>query len=127
MNKKSEVVAILGASDNPERYSYKAFQMLKEYGHTPILIHPNLKAIDGLPVTASLSLAATQNPKIDTLTLYVNPQILASHHEAILKMKPLRVIFNPGTEDIHFAEELKNQGIEAVFACTLVMLRTNQF
>jgi predicted CoA-binding protein len=36
-------VAILGASANPERFSYKAFHMLKDYGHTPLPVSGCLK------------------------------------------------------------------------------------
>ncbi|RYZ80846.1 MAG: CoA-binding protein, partial [Proteobacteria bacterium] len=58
-------VAILGASKNPERYSYKAFEMLKEYGHTPLPINPGLDAIEGAKVYAKLTDITSP---VDTLT-----------------------------------------------------------
>jgi hypothetical protein len=42
-------------------------------------------------------------------------------------LKPARVIFNPGTENQEFAQQLEAQGIETIEACTLVMLRTGQY
>jgi hypothetical protein len=45
----------------------------------------------------------------------------------ILDLKPNRVIFNPGTENPEFEKMLKDSNIEPIEACTLVMLRTNQF
>ena len=66
-------VAILGASDNPERYSYKAFQMLKEYQHIPILISPKLKELEEHKVFSSLG---EVSDTIDTLTMYVAPNFL---------------------------------------------------
>jgi len=67
-------VVIIGASNKPDRYSYKAFKMLQEYGHTPIPVHPVLATIDDCSVVASLESIATSS--VDTITLYVNPEKL---------------------------------------------------
>ena len=117
-------VAVLGASTNEERYSFKAVQMLQEYGHQPIPVHPKGHVVDG--ITAAKSLGEVEG-SVDTLTLYVNAKISSASHSDILGMKPRRVIFNPGAENADLAEKLKSEGIEPVIACTLVMLRTNQF
>jgi uncharacterized protein len=37
------------------------------------------------------------------------------------------VVFNPGTENPDFEQKLEEAGIEALEACTLVMLRTGQY
>ena len=117
-------VAILGASQKPERYSYKAFHMLKEYGHTPLPVSPTLKELEGSAVYGAL--AQIKEP-VDTLTMYVGPQISASLYAEILKLKPKRVIFNPGSENPELEKSLAAAGIHVVEACTLVLLRTNQF
>lgn len=122
---KKEKVAILGASDNPERYSYKAFKMLQEYGHTPVPVHPSLGTLEGIPVQKQL--ADLRDQKIDTLTLYVNPKILATYVDQVLALKPKRVIFNPGTESPEIEQKFESAGIQTMEACTLVLLRTNQF
>ncbi|MCB0334466.1 MAG: CoA-binding protein, partial [Bdellovibrionales bacterium] len=69
----SQNVAILGASAKPDRYSYKAFQMLKEYGHTPFPIHPTLQEIEGHAVFSSLESLKESGTPIDTLTIYLRP------------------------------------------------------
>lgn len=124
-SKKKEKVAILGASDNPERYSYMAFKMLQDYGHTPIPVHPSLGTLEGVPVQKQLSDLVGQN--IDTLTLYVNPKILATYVDQVLALKPKRVIFNPGTESREIEQKFEAAGIKTMQACTLVLLRTNQY
>ena len=43
-----ENVAILGASDHPDRYSHMALIQLLENGHNPLLINPRLDFIDGI-------------------------------------------------------------------------------
>ena len=45
-----EVVAVLGASSDPSRYSYKAIQLLKEYGHQPVPVHPRESEVLGYKV-----------------------------------------------------------------------------
>lgn len=108
----------------PERYSNKAFHLLREYGHTTIPVAPALNELDGVKVVPTL---AEINEPIDTLTMYVGPGISDKLHDAILKLKPKRVIFNPGSENPALEAKLEAAGIKVEEACTLVLLRTNQF
>ncbi len=62
-----------------------------------------------------------------TVTLYLNAQRQSNFESYILDLRPTRVIFNPGTENPEFEKRLMDAGIETVRACTLVMLRTDQF
>ncbi|MGE3682535.1 MAG: CoA-binding protein [Bdellovibrionales bacterium] len=117
-------VAILGASQKPERYAYRAFKMLQEYGHTPVPITPKFAQIEG--VKAYASVLELKEP-IDTLTMYVSPTISSRLKEEILSLKPKRVIFNPGSENPELAAELRSTGVGVEEACTLVLLRTQQF
>lgn len=119
-----KTVAILGASENPERYSYLAFQALKSHGFQPVPVSPTASTIDGTPVLGSLNEIGMP---IDTLTVYVNPRVSNELKPDILKLNPKRVIFNPGTENQNLEAELSGAGIHVVRACTLVLLKTNQF
>lgn len=119
-----EKVVILGASDNPERYSFKAFHMLREYGHESIPVTPKFTEFEG--VQAFPSLRDIHFP-VDTLTMYVGPKVSSELAEQIIALKPKRVIFNPGSENPNLAESLEKSGIETEEACTLVLLRTGQF
>ncbi|MFH1688281.1 MAG: CoA-binding protein [bacterium] len=117
-------VAVLGASPNEERYSFKAVKMLKEYGHQPIPVHPKGHLVDG--ITAVKALGDIDRP-VDTLTVYVNAKISSAAQDEIIGLKPRRVVFNPGAENPELGPALTAAGIEVVQACTLVMLRTEQF
>ncbi len=123
---KSNVV-ILGASDKTERYSYKALRLLKEYGHNSIPVHPRLKEIEGIVCVENLKAAKELTSKIDTLTVYVRPEISESLTPQIIELKPRRAIFNPGTENKNLQTKLEQEGVEVIEACTLVLLNTNQF
>jgi predicted CoA-binding protein len=122
-----EVVAVLGASSDTNRYSYKAIQMLKEYGHTPVPIHPRETEVLGYKVVPDIRALVKQGKKIDTLTMYVNPALSTKYQQDIIDLKPKRVIFNPGSENPGLEKALAENGILVEDACTLVLLRTNQF
>lgn len=117
-------VAILGASDKPERYAYLAFESLKKHGHRPLPVHPKLVSIDGTAVYPSLD--KVPGP-VDTLTVYVSPEISSGMEKQILDFPARRVIFNPGTENPALAAKLQKKGAQTLEACTLVLLQTGQF
>ena len=119
-----EKVAILGASNNPSRYSYKAQVQLQKLGHFvyPVSLH-NDKI---LGVTSYRSLQDIDH-KIDTVTVYINPDHLRHTIDDILALQPRRVIFNPGSESTEEMDQLEKAGITVQTACTLVLLSTNQF
>jgi predicted CoA-binding protein len=119
-----QTVAVLGASNNPERYANMAVHRLREAGHRVIPVNPALTEIEGLPVAKSLG---DITDPIDTLTLYVGPQRSAPMTEDIIRLAPKRVIFNPGTESEELATALDRAHIPHLEACTLVMLQTGQF
>jgi hypothetical protein len=117
-------VAVLGASNNPERYSYKAIKMLLEKGHTPFPVHPNIRSIEDLPVYRSLE---DTPDRIDTITVYLSATHSDRFAEDILASGARRIIFNPGAENPVLAGRLRAAGMEVVEACTLVMLTLKQF
>lgn len=122
-----EVVAVLGASSDPNRYSYKAIELLKQYGHQPLAIHPRETEVLGLKVFSEIKQLIQQGIKVDTLTMYVNPALSSKFQQDILDLAPKRVIFNPGSENPTLEKALQDKGIKVEDACTLVLLRTNQF
>ena len=122
--KTPETVAILGASPKPDRYAYKAFELLQEYGHRPIPINPAFADILGEKCYPAISDAPQP---IDTVTLYLGEARSNPLIDDIVAAKPRRIIMNPGAENFALAEKAEAAGIEVVEGCTLVMLRTGSF
>ncbi len=120
----SQTVVLLGASDKPERYAYKALAELIKKGHKVIPINPVLEKTQGIKVVKTLGEITSS---VDTLTLYVGPQRLIPMIPDIIKLKPSRIISNPGTETDALKKATQINGIEYIEACTLVMLATEQF
>lgn len=114
---------ILGASENPSRYSYLAAEKLKKYGHPIVAIGKKQGVVSGTPII-------TEKPDekdVDTVTLYLNPQNQQAYYDYILSLHPKRIIFNPGTENEELYDLAKKNGIEPMEACTLVLLGTGQY
>lgn len=114
---------VIGASENPERYSYKAINMLRRYQHEVLAI--GLKKGQVLDVAIETGFPSGED--IDTITLYLNAKNQEPYLDAILEAKPRRIIFNPGTENPVLMRLCTASGIQALPACTLVMLSTGQY
>ncbi len=117
-------VAVLGASDKPDRFSYKAVMLLKDKGHQVFPVHQRVKTIEGMNVFPSLK--EIKSP-VDTLSLYVSADISSKLTTEILEKSPRRIIFNPGAENPELEQQARRHGIQTVNNCTLVMLRSGAF
>lgn len=122
--KKGEAVVVLGASPKPERYAFRAFEMLREYGHRPVPVNPFFDEILGEHCYAHVR---DVPEKIDTVTLYLGQARSDGLIEEIVSAKPRRIIMNPGAENPVLAQEAEEAGIKVVEGCTLVMLQSGQF
>jgi len=122
--RSKRTVVVLGASDKPERYSNRAVRLLKEDGYRVIPVHPSLQTVEGFDVRHRL--AEIQEP-VDTLTVYLSPVHSAPMTGELVRMRPGRVILNPGTESDQLEAGLGDAGIPCIKACTLVMLSTGRF
>ncbi len=117
-------VAVLGASAKPERYSYKAVKLLAEQGYGVFPVHPSSRPIDGIRCYGSLGQVEHE---IDTITVYLSARNSTPLIDDIIAVNPRRVILNPGAESDELEKRCREAGIEVMNACTLVLLRTDQF
>ena len=120
---QSKKTLVVGATPNETRYAYKATAMLGDYGHERILYGIKKGSIQNIPILNEWP----AEEKVDTVTLYINPTIQKDFYDKILALKPKRIIFNPGTENTELTELAAKKGIEVLNACTLVMLKTNNY
>ena len=114
---------VIGASINPERYAYKAIQLLVKHQIevVPMGVKPGFVA--NLLIVSPLIVQVN----IHTITLYLGASKQEPYYDFILKINPKRVLFNPGTENPKLAKLLNEKGILWENACTLVLLSTNQY
>jgi len=120
---QTSVTMVLGASPNPERYSYMASVMLLEKGYAIYPYGIKEGMIQSLPILQEWP----TNGSIGTLTLYLGPKAQEVYYDQIIALKPRRIIFNPGTENPTLVQLAHAADIETIEACTLVMLTTGQY
>lgn len=123
METKAKKTVVLGASENPTRYSYLAINRLRTHGHPVVAIGKKEGKVFDVPVRKG----QTEVDEVDTVTLYLNPTNQKQYYDYIVSLKPKRIIFNPGTENKELYEIADKNGISHIEACTLVLLSTGQY
>lgn len=119
----AKTTLVLGASNNPSRYSNMAINRLRSHNHPVVAVGKRQGIVAGTP----LETETRKLQNVDTVTLYLNPANQQQYYQYILDLKPKRIIFNPGTENEELAGLARKKGIEAIEACTLVLLSTGQY
>lgn len=114
---------VLGASPNPVRFSYKAVKSLLRHDQEVVAVGFREGLIEGETIL-------TGQPPIEnvhTVSIYIGSSRQADYYDYIFSLKPVRVIFNPGTVNPEFMGRLKQAGIEPVSECMLVMLNDGEY
>lgn len=118
MKSDTKHTLIIGGSIKPERYSNKAIRKLLDYGHKVSSIGLKEGDVNGMKIETGLP----DYKDIHTVSMYLGAVRQSQYFDYVLNLKPQRVIFNPGAENLEFAATLKINDIEVVEHCTLVML-----
>ena len=82
-----DTTLVIGASENPQRYSYKAIEMLKEYGIKTLGLSKRKGLVFDVEILTNISEYSYSN--IDTITLYLNPQRQQQYYDYILGLQPI--------------------------------------
>jgi uncharacterized protein len=114
---------VFGASNNPERYAFRAVHSLQKHGHEVVPIGIKKGEVAGLPILQGHPEVAD----IDTITLYIGEERQKEHYDYLLSLHPKRIIFNPGAENAELLSLANAQNIETVEGCTLVMLSIGNY
>lgn len=118
----SPFTLVVGASTNPDRYSFKAIRALREQDIQVKAFGLKSGQVGDVSIETVLPTSAP-----DTITLYVGPERQAELIPKLIALKPRRIVFNPGTENPEFVRQAQLAGIETEMACTLVLLATHQY
>ncbi len=119
-NKKT---LVLGASENASRYGNMALRRLRASGHDVVAIGRREGKVGDVVIHKS----QPEEEDIDTVTMYMNEQNQKEYEDYVLSLNPKRIIFNPGAENNALAQKAREQGVQTIEACTLVMLSTGQY
>ncbi len=114
---------VLGASDNPARYSNMAIGRLRGKGHPVVAIGHRLTRTGDVDIETEKKAFAD----VDTVTLYLDAGRQKEYYDYILSLRPNRIIFNPGAENPELWALAAANGIQPLAACTLVLLSTSSY
>ena len=114
---------VIGASPNSDRYSHQVVVRLFEAGIEVVPMGIKEGKIGNIKIVPPF----TSQKGIHTISLYLYIEKQDKYTDFIIKLKPQRLIFNPGAENKSLAEKLNTVGIFWENSCNLVLLATNQY
>lgn len=114
---------VIGASTNPQRFSYLAIKSLVKHNVEVVAIGLKSGEVDGVSISTDRPIYEG----IHTISLYLNAERQREYLDYLIALKPKRIIFNPGTENGELLKLARANGIESVFDCTLVMLNNGKY
>lgn len=123
MDMKKDKTLVMGASENPDRYSNMAIRRLIQHGHKVVALASKKGRVEGV----EFDLDKLPFEDVDTITMYLSPKNQEEYLDYIISLKPRRIIFNPGAENPELEKLAAQNGIENLEACTLVLLSTGQY
>ncbi len=116
---------IVGVSEKKHGYATMALERLQQKDHDVVLLGRSSGNLYGIVIHDIRTTPSLKD--IHTITLYINPTHQKEWYSYLIGLKPVRIIFNPGTENSEFAQLARENGIEVVYGCTLVMLSVGTY
>src|SRR6056297_3787887 len=111
--------AVVGASDKPEKFSYRILKKLLEHGYEVYPVNPRMDDIEGIRVYPSLSSIPV---KIDVVDFVVNPSIGKSIVKEVRQLGIENIWLQPGARSEEIDQIVSNSNINMVKDCVLVSL-----
>ena len=112
-------VAIIGASNNHEKFGNKAVRAYLAHGHSVYPVNLRDARIEGLTAYRSIEDVPVT---LDATLVYVPPGVTLRLLGAIARKGPGDLYLNPGSEDDAVLEKAKELGLEPILACAILAI-----
>ena len=120
----SKVVAVIGASNNRNKFGNRAVRAYQGQGYTVVPINPHETEVEGLKAYASV--LDVPFP-IDMATLYVPPEIGEPLMEELARKQIPEVWLNPGADSDAVIARARALQIQPIVACSIVGIGQNPY
>ena len=117
---EKKVWAVVGASTKPDKYGYKIYKKLKDYGYRVYPVNPGYDTVDGDKCYSSLK---DLPEKPDVIDMVVNPRIGRETVEEAAQLGIKNIWLQPGTYDEELIKLIEEKGLNYVKNCVLVALK----
>ena len=119
-----KVVAVIGASNNRNKFGNRAVRAYRQQGHTVVPINPRETEVEGLKAYASvLDVPGT----IDMASFYVPPEIGERVIGEVAKKGIAEVWLNPGAESDALIARARALQIQPIVACSIIAIGQNPY
>ena len=110
-------VAVIGASNDRQKFGNKALRAFEHQGYTVIPINPHETVIEGHRAYRSVLDVAVP---IDLATVYVSPEIGVDVMDELARKGIREVWLNPGADGHDVVARARNLGLETIQACSII-------
>ena len=110
--------AVIGATDNPEKYGNQIVKNLKKRGYTVYPLNPRLAQVEGLPCYAALD---DLPEKPDVVDFVVPPSVAEKTLETCLRLGLDRIWLQPGSESEAALAFCQEHGMKVVHDVCVMM------
>ena len=115
----AKVVAVVGASNNRNKFGNRAVRAFRGQGYTVVPINPHETEVEGLKTYASV--LDVPGP-IDMATIYVPAAIGVAVMDDIAKKGIPEVWLNPGADDDEVVARARALGVNIIQACSIMAI-----
>jgi len=117
---RRNVIAVVGASRNPEKYGHKVYKDLKEAGYKVYPVNPNASEILGDRCYPSLR-SLPERP--DVVTVVVPPRVTEEVVKTCKDLGISKVWMQPGSESDRAIQFCRDAGIKVVHGVCIIVQR----
>ncbi len=118
------VVAVIGASNNRQKFGNKAVRAYVQQGHTVVPINPHEATVEGLQTYRSV--LDVPGP-IDMATIYVPPEVGIQVIDEVARKGIREVWLNPGADADEVVARARALNIRPIVACSIVAVGQNPY
>src|SRR3954466_3446151 len=120
----AKVVAVIGASNDRNKFGNRAVRAFRQQGYTVVPINPNEPEVEGLKTYGSV--LDVPGP-IDMASFYVPPHVGEQVIGEIAQKGIAEVWLNPGAESDELVARARALQIQPIVACSIVAIGENPY
>jgi predicted CoA-binding protein len=119
-----KVVAVIGASNDRQKFGNRAVRAYRDEGYTVVPINPHETEIEGLKAYGSiLDVPGT----VDMVSFYVPPAVGEEVIADVARKGVAEVWLNPGAESDALIARARSLSIKPIVACSIVAIGRNPY